>query len=188
MSTPADDADDWAQSLDGDGDAFGRLFDRHRDRIARHSYRLVASPHDVEDIIAITFAEAWRSRERVRLVEGSILPWLLVTATKSAQNFRRSSRRHKALLDRLPPASSTTDNVEDIDGGPASEALRGLALADRQVIVLCVLEGLSASEAATALSIPAGTIKSRLSRAKQRLARHVTTQVHPSLIRPEEAS
>ncbi|MCP2030353.1 RNA polymerase sigma-70 factor (ECF subfamily) [Okibacterium sp. HSC-33S16] len=187
MSTHADDADDWAKSIAGDGEAFGRIFDRHRDRIARHSYRLVASPHEVDDVVAVTFAEAWRSRDRVRIVDGSVLPWLLVTATMSAQNLRRSTRRHKALLDRLPPSSATTDNTDHIDGGPASDALRQLALPDRQVIVLCVLEGLSTSEAAVALGIPVGTTKSRLSRAKQRLAHHITQQAHLSLSRPEEA-
>jgi RNA polymerase sigma-70 factor (ECF subfamily) len=187
MSTIADDADDWARSLAGDGEAFGRVFDRHRDRVVRHSYRLVTSPLDVEDVVAITFLEAWRGRDRVRLVDGSLLPWLLVTATRSAQNFRRGTRRYKALLDRLPPASSTTDNTDDIDGGPASDALRSLTLRERQVIVLCVLEGLTASEAGAALGVPAGTVKSRLSRAKQRLAHRVEHRTHPPLTRPEEA-
>ena len=188
MSTHADDVDDWAMSIAGDGEAFGRIFDRHRDRIARHSYRLVASSYDVDDVVAVTFAEAWRSRDRVRVVEGSVLPWLLVTATKSAQNLRRSSRRHKALLDRLPPPSSTIDSTDDIDGGPASDALRRLALLDRQVVVLCALEGLTNAEAAEVLGIPVGTVKSRLSRAKQRLAHHMSQQAHSSLTRPEEAS
>jgi RNA polymerase sigma factor (sigma-70 family) len=187
MKTVADDADDWARAIAGDGEAFGRIFDRHSDRVARHSYRLVTSPHEVEDLVAITFLEAWRGRDRVRLVDDSILPWLLVTATRSAQNFRRGTRRYKALFDRLPPPPSTVDNTDDIDGGPASDALRSLTLLDRQVVVLCVLEGLTANEASAALGVPAGTIKSRLSRAKERLARHVEHHTHPSLARPEEA-
>lgn len=187
MSTDADDTDDWMLSKTGDGDAFGRIFDRHRDRIARHSVRLVTNSHDVDDIVAITFLEAWRRRDQVRLVDNSILPWLLVTATNSAQNLRRGARRHHALLERLPKETTVVDSTEWVEGGIASDALRNLGLADRQVIVLCLLEGLTTDEAATVLAVPAGTVKSRLSRAKQRLARQVRPQHHP-MTTPEEAS
>lgn len=186
MSTDADDAEDWERSVAGDGEAFGRIFDRHRDRLTRHSLRLVSHPHEVEDVVAITFLEAWRRRQQVRLVNGSILPWLLLTATNTSQNLRRSARRHQALLGRLPEPTAVVDNTDWIEGGVAMDALRLLGLPDRQVIVLCVLEGFTASEAATVLAVPLGTIKSRLSRAKRRLAHHVRPVTHPTP-RPEEA-
>ena len=62
------DAEDWAQALAGSGEAFGRIFDRHRNRIARHSIRLVPTPADAEDVVAITFLEAWRRRGRSKLL------------------------------------------------------------------------------------------------------------------------
>jgi RNA polymerase sigma-70 factor (ECF subfamily) len=49
------------------------------------------------------------------------------------------------------------------------DALARLSLADRRVVTLCILEGYSEREAAELLGIPPGTVKSRLSRAKQRL-------------------
>src|SRR5476651_354484 len=75
------DESDWAAALRGDGEAFGRIFDRHRHRLFRHSYRLVAVSADADDIVSVTFLEAWRRADAVRFVNGSILPWLLVTAT-----------------------------------------------------------------------------------------------------------
>jgi RNA polymerase sigma-70 factor (ECF subfamily) len=167
------DSDDWSQAQHGAGEAFGRIFDRHRDRVYRHVVRLVPVMADADDAVAITFLEAWRRRADARLVEGSLLPWLLVTATKVTQNLSRSARRHRALLAKLPVDDHAHDHAELVDDGPASAALRELPLADRHVITLCVLEGLTDREAALVLELPVGTVKSRLSRAKRRLAARV---------------
>lgn len=171
------DAADWPLALTGQGEAFGRVFDRHRDRVYRHVFRLVATPADADDAVAITFLEAWRNRDRVRFVGDSALPWLLVIATNVSSNLRRSARRHRALLDRLPPETVTVDPADALDDGEAQHALRSLSIADQRVITLCVLEGLAEREAAAVLGVPAGTVKSRLSRAKARLAVRV---VHPT--------
>lgn len=88
-----DDAEHWRRAIAGEGDAFAAIFDRHRSRVLRHSLRLVPTASDADDIVAITFMEAWRRRRTVRFVDGSVLPWLLVTATNVSHNVRRSSRR-----------------------------------------------------------------------------------------------
>lgn len=75
------DAEDWAMVLGGDGDAFGRIFDRRKQQVRRQAGRLLDRQADVEDAVAIVFLEAWRRRTSVRIVDGSLLPWLLVTAT-----------------------------------------------------------------------------------------------------------
>jgi RNA polymerase sigma factor (sigma-70 family) len=168
--TTETDADDWPRALAGEGEAFGRVFDRHRDRVHRHVARLVTTPSDADDAVAITFLEAWRRRESVRFVDGSALPWLLVTATNVSSNLRRGARRHHALLSRLPLETHHPDHAERFDDGDAQRALRSLTTADQRVITLCVLQGLSEREAAAVLGVPAGTVKSRLSRAKARIA------------------
>lgn len=184
---PSDDRDDWSQAQRGIGEGFGRIFDRHRDRVYRHVLRLVPVPADADDAVAIVFFEAWRRRDNARLVDGSLLPWLLVTATKVTQNLNRSARRHRALLAKLPPEQPTLDHAEHIDDGPARTALRELPLADRHVITLCVLEGLTDREAAIVLDLPVGTVKSRLSRAKRRLADRIDPHSAP-LTRLDEAA
>jgi len=180
MSSPlaGDDRDDWSQARLGAGEGFGRIFDRHRDRVYRHVLRLVPVIADADDAVAIVFLEAWRRRDDARLVDGSLLPWLLVTATKVTQNLQRSARRHRALLAKLPPEDHAHDHAENLDDGPASAALRDLSLPDRHVITLCVLEGLNDREAALVLDLPVGTVKSRLSRAKRRLAARLDTSHH----------
>lgn len=96
------DALDWRNAIAGDGEAFGRVYDRHRDRVLRHSLSLVTNVADAQDVLAVVFLEAWRKREQVRFVGGSVLPWLLVTATNTTRNLNRGKRRHQVMLDRLP--------------------------------------------------------------------------------------
>lgn len=164
----ADDAD-WALAVAGEGQAFGRIFDRHRDRVFRHSVRWAESASDVDDIVAMTFFEAWRRRENVRLVDGSVLPWLLVTATNVARNQRRGRRRYHDLLDRLAIEPFASDPGDLVDDGLAHASLATLPARERQVIVLRLVDGLSERETAEALGISIGTVKSRLSRGRMRL-------------------
>jgi RNA polymerase sigma factor (sigma-70 family) len=166
----SDDEHDWTDALRGDGEAFGRIFDRHRHRVFRHSYRLVAVTADADDIVSIAFLEAWRRADAVRFVDGSMLPWLLVTATNSARNLARGSRRYRAMLERLPVDPHQDDRAFDQADTEAHDALQRLSLADQRILTLCVLEELSEKDAAAVLGIPQGTVKSRLSRAKARLA------------------
>jgi RNA polymerase sigma-70 factor (ECF subfamily) len=163
----------------GDGDAFGILFDRHRDRVFRHVLRSAASVADAEDVVAMTFLEAWRHRSTVRVVGGSVLPWLLVTAAHVSQNQARAARRYRAALGRLPLDEAAHDHADRVleEWESATrrralrEALRTLSRRDREVIALCVIDELSMDAAAEALGIPKGTVKSRLSRARSRMAR-----------------
>ena len=98
----------------------------------------------------MAFLEAWRKRRSVRFVEGSILPWLLATATNVSRNSTRSNRRYRALLDKIPIA---VEHTYDDESGVASEALRSLSSADQQVITLSVLEGYRDHEIANVLDV-----------------------------------
>jgi RNA polymerase sigma factor (sigma-70 family) len=178
------DAEDWAAASAGDELAFNRVFDRHHDRVRRHASRLVLRPADTDDVVAVAFFEAWRRRADVRFVDASILPWLLVVTTNVARNHVRSALRYRKMLATLPPPDPVTVEVTELDG-PSMTAMRALPVNDRQVLALCVLEGYSETEAATALGIPRGTVKSRLSRAKQRLATRLREQPRTALLRKE---
>jgi RNA polymerase sigma factor (sigma-70 family) len=186
MSTNPDDEPDWRNAADGVGEAFGRIYDRHHRRVFGYALRLVSSPSDADDVVAMTFMEAWRRRDSVRFVGGSMLPWLLVTANNVSNNLARGSRRYRALLNRLPIETTVPDFTDEFDEGDAHSALRKLSNPDQQVITLCVLEGLSEKEAAQVLGIPPGTVKSRLFRAKNRL-RALMPEV-PAFTRTREAT
>ncbi|MEO3939773.1 sigma-70 family RNA polymerase sigma factor [Paenarthrobacter nicotinovorans] len=166
----------WRRSLLGDGDAFGALYDRHRDRIFRHAYRLRGNHHDAEDIMAASFLELWRRRKDVRMVDGSILPWLLVTTTNVARNRARAAARHQRLLNSLPRSRQTDDPSADpyrryqnqLDEDLA-QALATLTAEDLHLVSLIVFEEHTISAAATALGLTPAAAKSRMHRARQRL-------------------
>jgi len=174
------DADEFAllaTARRSDPDEFGTLFDLHRDRVFRHALRLTRSLHDAEDITGIVFLEAWRRRESMREVDGSVIGWLLVTTNNVHRNFSRASRRYQHILSVLPMPENSPDPTNTVDDRLDSDARRaGLrrALAqlprrDVDVLSLCVIEELSTAVAAAVLGVAPGTVKSRLSRAKSRL-------------------
>ncbi len=174
----------WARARDGDSSAFAALFDRHRDRVFGQALRLIRTPHDAEDVTAMVFLEAWHRRASVRVVDGSILPWLLVTTNYVVRNQTRSARRYREALQRIPaPADSDqpdeTAEVDDrLDNSTRDAQVRAafakLTPNDQDVITLCLLEELPMEQAAAVLKVPVGTVKSRLSRARQRLGAHIT--------------
>lgn len=167
----------WRRVVNGDGDSFGVLFDRHRDRVFHHALRVVSSSHTAEDITAIVFYEAWHRREYVRMVNASIVAWLLVTTNNTIRNHARHQRRYRQFLQQLPPPNIEPDIAEDIADADELEletailrkAFHRLKPSARDVLTLCVVEGFSLLEASTALGIPEGTVKSRLHRAKNQL-------------------
>jgi RNA polymerase sigma factor (sigma-70 family) len=184
------DGDLWSRSLTGDGDAFGVLFDRHRDRVYRHAYRLAQNRPDAEDTSAAAFLELWRQRRKVNLVQGSVLPWLLVTTTNCALNLRRATRRYDALLRKLPRTPDVADPADTYVQGSAPDAvddrlaaaLRSLKPVDLQLITLVALEGYDISSAATILELTPGTVKTRLHRARQKLRTELHDSDQPRLL------
>lgn len=128
-----------------------------------------------------TFLAAWQGRERLTEGAGSPLPWLLGIATHKCENARRGLRRRLAFLARQPSPAAVADfapeTVRRIDDArrlaAVQEALRHLRRQERQVLSLCVWAGLDYRQAAEALGVPVGTVRSRLSRARRKLARLV---------------
>jgi RNA polymerase sigma factor (sigma-70 family) len=162
---------DWSQALDRDPRAFAAIFDHHEGRVFRHSLRLLESYHDAEDVTAASFFELWRRRDDVRLVAGSTLPWLLVTATNLSLNTRRGLRRYRTMLDRLPREPQVNSSV-DIDLDENAElyrAIKGLGSADGTLLILTTVEDVPVGEAAALLGITDGAARVRLHRAKKRL-------------------
>ena len=168
----------WARAVAGEADAFGALFDRHRDRVFGHALRSLASPHDAEDVTAVVFLELWRHRNRVQPVNGSLIGWLLVTTNNVCRNHVRSARRYRHALSQLSLPRPQHDHADDVlnaiersrHSSGVRTAFGRLSARDQHILTLCVLEELTHAEAASALNIPIGTVKSRLFRAKKRMS------------------
>jgi RNA polymerase sigma factor (sigma-70 family) len=161
----------------GDHDAFGVLFSDHARAVYNHAFRLTGNWSAAEEVVSLTFLEAWRLRGTIRPEGGSLLPWLLGITLNVARNASRASRRHQAAMTRLPPAHTVPDFADELAGrlDDAAQlkhvraAIKTLRRNERDVIALCVWSGLDYAEAAEALGIPVGTVRSRLSRARRKL-------------------
>jgi RNA polymerase sigma-70 factor (ECF subfamily) len=163
---------------DGDKVAFGELFDECAKSVYNHAFRLTGNWSTAEDVMALTFLEAWRLRGRIDAEGGSLRPWLLGIATNVARNMRRAARRHDDALARLPRGEEVPDFADEVVGriddadrlAAVRRAYEGLRRAEQDVFALCVWAGLDYAQAAEALGIPVGTVRSRLSRARAKLA------------------
>jgi RNA polymerase sigma-70 factor (ECF subfamily) len=166
----------WQRAAAGDTDAFGTIFERHATTVYNYCFRRTGDWAQAEELTAIVFLEAWRRRTQVVLERDDAIPWLLGVATNVLRNLRRSQRRHRAALERLP-RERVADFAGDVDERldderrmrAALRALEKLPRPDQDVLALCVWEELTYEEASLALGVPVGTVRSRLSRARGRL-------------------
>lgn len=178
----------WSRARDGDELAFGVLFDRHSRTVYNYCFRRTADWSAAEDLTSVVFLETWRRRGQVRMESDSLLPWLYGVATNVLKNHRRSLKRHRDALTRMPLLPGVPDGSEEVAGRLDAErrmrrvmdSIRTLSRRDQEVLVLCVWEGLGYAEAASALGIPVGTVRSRLARARERLRDDAAAAAEPS--------
>jgi RNA polymerase sigma-70 factor (ECF subfamily) len=166
----------WLASGQGDGQAFSEIYDRHAGTIYNYLFRRLADWSEAEDLTAVVFLEAFRRREHVVILEGKLVPWLYGIATNVLRNRRRALWRHRHLVTRLADEAGsavTPDVAARVEAAARMRSvLREIASLPRQqqdVIALCVWSGLSYEEAAVSLSVPVGTVRSRLARARAAL-------------------
>jgi RNA polymerase sigma factor (sigma-70 family) len=160
----------------GDAGAFAQAFELHAKAIYNYCFRRVGDWASAEDLLSIVFLEAWRRRD-TDIPQDKVLPWLYGIATNVVRNRRRAERRYAAALQRVPRPRPEEDFAAAAgarldDERRMRQALSLLAKLPRReqdVFVLCAWSDLSYEEAAFALGVPEGTIRSRLSRARQRL-------------------
>jgi RNA polymerase sigma factor (sigma-70 family) len=166
----------WERARKGDDAAFGSLFDLYGPAIYGYCFRRTADRALAEDLMSVVFLEAWRRHRDVSPVK--VLPWLYGVATNVLRNHGRASRRYRDALRRVPPPNPTNDFADDLAARldaetrmrPVLAVIRTLPEAEQDVLALCIWQGLSSGEAADALRVPEGTVRSRLHRAREHLA------------------
>ena len=162
--------------------AFAALVERHGPMVFRTCRQALGDVHAAEDAFQATFLVLAR-RGRSFRVRGSLAAWLHEVARRTASRLRAASaRRVRYERKATPPAEAVVEQPEADDLGPVlHEELGRLSARYRVPLVLCYLEGLTAEQAARELGWPAGTVRSRLARGRERLrARLIRRGLAPS--------
>ena len=133
---------------------------------------LVRNGDDAEDIVQEAFLKAFKALDGFR--GGDARVWMLSIVRNTAMNFLRSRKRNVAIdKDQLEPADRSPNPeqglLEESRRDHVRRAIARLEPEFRETLVLREIEGLSYKEIAAVLDVPAGTVMSRLSRARQRL-------------------
>jgi RNA polymerase sigma-70 factor (ECF subfamily) len=162
-------------------DWFGGVFDRHAGEILRYVYARLG-PVPAEDAVAETFLAAFRHRARYDRTRAEVLPWLYGIATRVIGKHRRAERQQQRLLQRVYAEGAGGVYAADDIGNRCAErvaaeqlgpriaaVVSGLSRRDRDLLLLIAWAELTYGEAAQALGIPVGTVRSRLSRVRVKI-------------------
>ena len=159
-----------------DPDAFAVLYDRYAPALYRYAYRRLG-PDTAEDVVAGAFAAAFAGRHRYDIAHQDARPWLFGILSKEiAGHRRREDARYRALA--RVPVTDTDESLADrvsatVTAGAARARLAGalaqLSTGDRSVLLLVAWGDLTYDQVAQALSIPVGTVRSRLNRARRKV-------------------
>jgi RNA polymerase sigma-70 factor (ECF subfamily) len=183
--TDATDSELLARHVDGDPDAFGELFARHRDRLWAVAMRTMGNPEDAADGLQEGMIAAFRRAGSFR-GDAAVTTWLHRVVVNACLDRLRAMkvRRAEPLPDDLEERADRGSLVSSTDAelDPAEltvaderrrmviEALKSLTPDQRAALVLVDMEGYSVAEAAEMLDVAEGTVKSRCFRGRAKLA------------------
>ena len=170
-----DDATLVERSRDGDLEAFNQIVRRYQLRVYNLSARILGDRTAAEDVAQDTFVSAYRALARYR--GGSLRAWLLrIASNQCYDRLRSAKRRPEQSLDEA--MESPGFSVPSRDPSPEQQAISrelhdhvqrailGLPFDQRNTMMFVDVQGLSYQEAAEAMEVSMGTVKSRLSRAR----------------------
>lgn len=166
----------------GDHLSFEVFYRRTIDRVMRQAYRRCRDPHEVAELCASVFLSVWEGASTFDPQRGTASAWMSGIVSRRFVDLRRRGARTIALRSRLAARSVVGIDdeariVERLDAVAASDqlvaALRELPDAQREVMVLTALDGLSVAETADLLGVHQTAVRMRRSRARRSLQRRL---------------
>jgi RNA polymerase sigma-70 factor, ECF subfamily len=158
------------------GELIRALYADHGQALFSYAMRLLdGDRHQAEDIVQETLLRAWRHPEALQAGRGDVRPWLWTVARRlvvdgfRARRARPSEVPEHLVTDTLAESAADDDVDRALSAWQVADALRSLTIDHRAVLVHTFYLGASVAEAAHALDIPAGTVKSRASYALHEL-------------------
>lgn len=164
---PSDDALA-ALAQSGDVEAFALLYDRHAPSVLALLTRMLSNVTEAEDVLQDVFLEAWQAVRSYDRGRAGVRTWLLVRArSRALDRLQQRARQPRAsdapepatAASRAAPAGAQTERQLSV-----RRALDGLDVAVRETLELTYYAGMTALEIAERMSVPEGTVRSRLAR------------------------
>lgn len=163
-------------------EAFAEVFRRYAPDIKRYVIRRLGADA-AEDVVAETFLAAFRQRDRYDLARPNARPWLYGIATNLMGRHVRTEVRQLRVLERMgtdPVMEPFTERSDErlsagASGRALASALAALPKGHRDALLLVAWGDLSYAEAAQALDVRVGTVRSRINRARHKLRKHLGT-------------
>ena len=153
----------------GDRQALRVLYERHAPWLALRLARRCADPGIVDETVQDTFLAVWRGAGRYK-GEGDVGAWIWgIAIRRLIDALRRRPRRELLVAEIDDRRSAEEDILLGVEHGDLGGALRRLSPELRAVVQATVLDGLTSREAGRLLGIPAGTVKTRMMRARAQL-------------------
>ncbi len=152
-----------------DPEAFAVLYDRHGRTAYSLAYRMMGEKQGAQDLVQEAFIRVWRSAGSYRPERGSVRTWLLsivhyrgVDLLRSSASRRRIQARVEAFEQGLQPSEAFTETQRSSQQEDVRAALRRLPPEQLKILELAYFSGYTQAEIAELLSLPLGTVKSRL--------------------------
>lgn len=139
------------------------LHDEHAHVLWAYVVRLTGGDRArAQDVVQETLLRAWRNPSVLDQSDGSARGWLFTVARRIVIDEWRTARSRSELVTERVPEQSIPDSTDQtVDRQLVAAALRTLSPEHRDVVIECYYRGASVAEAAAALGIPPGTVKSR---------------------------
>lgn len=152
---------------------FEQIVREHRASVTAFARSHVGNPTAVDDIVQETFIRVWRYLPSYRN-EGSFEGWIIRICRNVAKDFVRKNPEQSEVTDIFEAPAHNIDARSDVVA-----AINQLSNDHRQVVTLCLVLGYAYEEAADILEVPVGTVRSRISRARETLQEKLADEYYP---------
>ena len=169
------------QAIDGDSQAFGRLYDMYIDRVYRHIFYRIGNTSDTEDLTQQVFIKAWQAISRFKKMSSPFLAWLMTISNHLVIDFYRAHKETVLLeedfiVDKSSPGPECAVETSWAKA-EVHKAIRQLPPEQQQVVMLRYIEGFSGRDTAAAMDKSEEAIRVMLYRALKRLRRIMENQI-----------
>ncbi|MFN0249892.1 MAG: sigma-70 family RNA polymerase sigma factor [Kofleriaceae bacterium] len=162
-----------ARMAEGDRAAMSQLYERHAGILLGLALKIVRERREAEDLLHDVFLEAWRAAKDFDPKRGRVRTWLAIRMRSRALDLKKSARVSRNAGDAGLDVVVDDSVTPTPDHARVRAALAALGPDQRKALELAYFEGLSCTEIAERVSIPVGTVKSRIAAGLERLRAQV---------------